>query len=72
MTYQAKNVALAGVKSVTIYDPESVTIQDLSSQVCEDFTDFIQPPGFNSNSSSCELKISENRGLQLCCHGWQN
>jgi ubiquitin-activating enzyme E1 len=29
----AKNIALAGVKSVTIYDPEPVTIQDLSSQV---------------------------------------
>lgn len=28
----AKNVALAGVKSVTIYDPDLVTIQDLSSQ----------------------------------------
>lgn len=28
----AKNVALAGVKSVTIYDPELVTVQDLSSQ----------------------------------------
>lgn len=28
----AKNVVLAGVKSVTIYDPEPVTIQDLSSQ----------------------------------------
>mgnify|MGYP004706445827 FL=1 len=28
----AKNVALAGVKSLTIYDPVSVTIQDLSSQ----------------------------------------
>jgi len=29
----AKNIALAGVKSVTLYDPEPVTIQDLSSQV---------------------------------------
>ncbi|KAF8175962.1 ubiquitin activating enzyme [Mycena galopus ATCC 62051] len=28
----AKNIALAGVKSVTIFDPEPVTIQDLSSQ----------------------------------------
>ncbi|PPQ92377.1 hypothetical protein CVT25_008727 [Psilocybe cyanescens] len=28
----AKNIALAGVKSVTIYDPEPVTVQDLSSQ----------------------------------------
>ncbi|KAJ7591324.1 ubiquitin activating enzyme [Mycena floridula] len=28
----AKDLALAGVKSVTIYDPEPVTIQDLSSQ----------------------------------------
>ena len=29
----AKNVVLAGVKSVTIFDPEPVTVQDLSSQV---------------------------------------
>jgi len=29
----AKDVVLAGVKSVTIFDPEPVTIQDLSSQV---------------------------------------
>ena len=29
----AKNVILAGVKSVTVYDPEPVEIQDLSSQV---------------------------------------
>ncbi|KAF9057412.1 ubiquitin activating enzyme [Panaeolus papilionaceus] len=28
----AKNIVLAGVKSVTIYDPEPVTIQDMSSQ----------------------------------------
>jgi len=28
----AKNIALAGVKSVTIFDPEPVSIQDLSSQ----------------------------------------
>ncbi|KAH7916131.1 hypothetical protein BJ138DRAFT_1122053 [Hygrophoropsis aurantiaca] len=28
----AKNVCLAGVKSVTLYDPEPVTIQDLSTQ----------------------------------------
>lgn len=28
----AKNVCLAGVKSVTLYDPEPVTLQDLSSQ----------------------------------------
>lgn len=28
----AKNVALAGVKSITIYDPAPTTIQDLSSQ----------------------------------------
>ncbi|CCL99448.1 uncharacterized protein FIBRA_01466 [Fibroporia radiculosa] len=28
----AKNVALAGVKSVTIYDPDPVQVQDLSSQ----------------------------------------
>lgn len=29
----AKNVALAGVKSVTIYDPAPVEIADLGTQV---------------------------------------
>ena len=29
----AKNVILAGVKSVTVFDPEPVEVQDLSSQV---------------------------------------
>jgi ubiquitin-activating enzyme E1 len=29
----AKNIALAGVKSVTIYDPFPVEVQDLGSQV---------------------------------------
>ena len=29
----AKNVVLAGVKSVTLYDPEPATLQDLSTQV---------------------------------------
>lgn len=32
--FKAKNIVLAGVKSVTIYDPEPVEVQDLSSQVC--------------------------------------
>jgi molybdopterin/thiamine biosynthesis adenylyltransferase len=27
----AKNIILAGVKSVTVYDPELVQVQDLSS-----------------------------------------
>lgn len=31
-TNLAKNIILAGVKSVTVYDPELVQIQDLSSQ----------------------------------------
>jgi hypothetical protein len=31
-THLAKNIILAGVKSVTVYDPEPVQIQDLSSQ----------------------------------------
>ena len=29
----AKNIILAGVKSVTVYDPEPTRIQDLSSHV---------------------------------------
>lgn len=43
----AKNVALAGVKSLTIFDPEPVKIQDLGTQVrrypsikCAALTDF--------------------------------
>lgn len=31
----AKNVALAGVKSLTIYDPNPVKIEDLSTQVSQ-------------------------------------
>lgn len=31
--YAAKNLALAGVKSVTIFDPEPVVVADLASQV---------------------------------------
>ena len=30
----AKNIILAGVKNVTLYDPNPVAIADLSSQVC--------------------------------------
>ena len=30
---KAKNVVLAGVKSVTLYDPEPVKISDLATQV---------------------------------------
>jgi ubiquitin-activating enzyme E1 len=33
LTLVAKNVALAGVKSVTIYDPSPVEIADLGTQV---------------------------------------
>lgn len=32
-SHTAKNVILAGVKSVTVFDPEPVEVQDLSSQV---------------------------------------
>jgi ubiquitin-activating enzyme E1 len=32
LIYAAKNIALAGVKSLTLFDPEPVTISDLSSQ----------------------------------------
>lgn len=33
----AKNVALAGVKTVTIYDPNPVEIADLGTQVCTEY-----------------------------------
>lgn len=36
---EAKNLALAGVKSVTVFDPEPVTVQDLGTQVrCDAFS----------------------------------
>lgn len=34
----AKNIVLAGVKSVTVFDPEPVKIQDLGTQVRFQFT----------------------------------
>lgn len=34
----AKNIALAGVKSLTLYDPNPVRIEDLSTQVCSQMT----------------------------------
>jgi hypothetical protein len=34
----AKNIALAGVKSLTIFDPEPVTIKDLGTQVSSQST----------------------------------
>lgn len=33
ITFTAKNIALAGVKSLTIFDPEPVTVKDLGTQV---------------------------------------
>ena len=33
VSFIAKNVVLAGVKSVTIYDPDTVQLSHLSSQV---------------------------------------
>ena len=32
-TFTAKNIALAGVKSLTIFDSEPVTVKDLGTQV---------------------------------------
>ena len=37
----AKNVVLAGVKSVALYDPSIIELQDLSSQVLLCDTSFI-------------------------------
>lgn len=37
--FTAKNLALAGVKSVTIYDPEPVTVEDLGTQVRNQWLD---------------------------------
>ncbi|KDN39754.1 ubiquitin-activating enzyme E1 [Tilletiaria anomala UBC 951] len=44
----AKNVALAGVKSVTLYDPAKVEIQDLSSQF------FLRPSDIRSGHTRAE------------------
>lgn len=37
----AKNVVLAGVKSVTLYDPEPVQLEDLGTQVRCDLPRFL-------------------------------
>lgn len=55
----AKNVILAGVKSVTLYDPTLVQISDLSSQVRSIKT-------FAKHSFTFVNRISAGRGM--LCH----
>lgn len=65
----AKNVALAGVKTVTVYDPSPVEIADLGTQVCS------QEIGSNYvliYSSFCEKRILENQELRSLHQDWQN
>lgn len=65
----AKNVALAGVKTVTVYDPSPVEIADLGTQVRS------QEIGSNHvlrYSSSCEKRILENQELRLLHQDWQS
>ena len=47
----AKNICLAGVKSVTLYDPEPVNLQDLATQVG---TTVIKTP-LDANQESCTV-----------------
>jgi len=65
----AKNIVLAGVKSVTIFDPEPVVIQDLSSQVSG-----VCPLGIllKTPSSSSDPKMLGSLGLQRLCLDWPN
>ncbi|SCU79365.1 LAMI_0A08504g1_1 [Lachancea mirantina] len=51
----AKNVALAGVKSLTLYDPEPATIQDLSTQFFLTEKDVGQPRDLVSQAKLAEL-----------------
>ncbi|KAG1815327.1 hypothetical protein EV424DRAFT_1412697 [Suillus variegatus] len=51
----AKNVCLAGVKSVTLYDPEPVTMQDLSSQYFLRETDIGKPRAASTLPRLAEL-----------------
>lgn len=65
----AKNVALAGVKTVTVYDPSPVEIADLGTQV--------RPRVIVSRyvlifSSSCEKRILENQELRSLHQDWQS
>ncbi|KAI0462387.1 E1 ubiquitin-activating protein [Komagataella kurtzmanii] len=51
----AKNVALAGVKSLSLYDPEPVTLQDLSSQFFLSEKDIGEQRAFATSSKLSEL-----------------
>ena len=65
----AKNVVLAGVKSVTIYDPEPVTVQDLSTQAGAFSNDLkVLKPDILVSSFS-ERKILENPVQRQLCPG---
>ena len=65
----AKNVALAGVKTVTVYDPSPVEIADLGTQVrCQVIgSDYVL-----RFSSSCEKQILENQELRSLHQDWQS
>jgi len=70
-SWTAKNICLAGVKSVTIFDPDPVTIEDLSSQVR--FLSMKETTcNWISRSSFCVLRTSESRELKLPCPALQS
>lgn len=65
--HSAKNVALAGVKSVTVYDPAPVEVADLGTQVS---FEGVKPPfqrpqplreTASDASSSCARRMSASR-----------
>lgn len=57
--HAAKNVALAGVKSVTVYDPAPVEVADLGTQVGS--SRHILCPRELTPSSFCARKTSASR-----------
>ena len=63
----AKNVVLAGVKSVTIYDPEPVTVQDLSTQASAFTKDLKIPKPDTLISSFSETKMLESLVQKQLC-----
>lgn len=73
----AKNVALAGVKSLTIYDPNLITIQDLSTQFFFSENDIGKKRDLVSQSKLAELnsyvpiKILESMDNYQQLHDYQ-
>lgn len=70
--YEAKNIVLAGVRSVTIFDPEPVQIQDLGTQVRYCRLSTMCHAYLSPASSSFDLKMLEKAAQKLLSHVWLN